>query len=211
MKKPWRPRDNRATVMSARMAERGAIIAAVVTVIGGIVVALLTRGSPQPATSPAAVTVPHHATCSVGTAPAGQLLGQGTLKLEGDNTSYDLDAVNCGWAPLSEHTWIKQNIQYVPIDANGKPILLIADSPASDVLMGTRGPWNYQACLNAHWDSSYGPDNPNPVTGAALKAGEGVCIHTENTKYKNDGGHYVLLVIRAVTAREVTAWVTVWY
>jgi hypothetical protein len=216
MRKPWsrRPADNRATVVSARKGEWATIIAAVLGGIGVITAALITRSSPQPAASPAASPVVQAAKCSPASAaeniPPGQLLGQGLLVLEGNGTAYDLDAVNCGWDPLAGHTWVAQNIEYGPTGNSGKPIIDITDSPASNVLMGTRGPWDYQACMNARWDPSY-VDNPNPVTGAALRVGEGICIKTEDTETKTDGTHVVLLQIRAVNSREVTAWVTVWY
>jgi hypothetical protein len=141
---------------------------------------------------------------------------QGTLVLSGDNTAYDLDSLRPDWNPLRNAPWVDQNIVYVPDFAGGAPGLRIADEPASDVLMGSRGPWTYRDCLHARYDRAAAPANPNVPAGPALDIGHGICVHTSDTTtpdgalLKSDGGHYVLLVVRARTPATLTLAVTVW-
>jgi hypothetical protein len=146
------------------------------------------------------------------TGPLGQMLGQGTLTLLGNGTGYDLDAVNSGWAPLAQASWAAQNIMYAPAGgANDKPIIDIAGSPATDVVMPGRGPWTYQDCASAAYDVNTSTTGPNAVTGASLYVGEGICVETQNTPHKHDGNHIVLLVVTALDLREATVQVEVWY
>jgi hypothetical protein len=218
----WLAADPHVTIRAARTGAVGlvtaTIIGALVTGAFGIVDALISRPSPQPAISPAASPAPpapQAVTCPSASAdanvPPGQLLGQGTLVLEGNGTAYDLDAVNCGWAPLAQHTWVTQDIEYGPTGNNGKPIIAIAGSPYTDVVMAGNGPWDYQDCADAPYGVDPSTTGPNAVTGASLYQGEGICVETQNTSTKKDGNHIVLVQIRAINHREVTAWVQVWY
>jgi hypothetical protein len=135
----------------------------------------------------------------------------GTLRLLGNGTAYDLDSLAKNWDASIGVPWVAQNIMYAPFGNNGKPILDIAFAPATDVLMGKGGHWNYRSCATAHYDPSY-VKNPNVATGKALNVGHGICIITRNTKHprKTDGGHYVLLVIKSITNTALTVQVTVW-
>jgi hypothetical protein len=135
---------------------------------------------------------------------------QGTLPLS-NGTAYDLDSLVPGWDSSSGKPWVAQNIMYAATGDNGLPVLDIAGAPATDVLMGTRGPWNYQSCATAHYDFSY-VNNPNVAAGSALSPGHGICVITRNTKQplKTDGGHYVLLVVKARTNTTLTLQITVW-
>lgn len=135
----------------------------------------------------------------------------GILVLQGDGTAYDLDAVKTGWAPLANHTWITQNIMYDPTGYNGAPLIDIAGSPYTNVVMSGSGPWTYANCAAVHYGANPSTVGPNAVTGASLKVGEGICVRTRNTAIKSDGNHFALLVIKKVTQEQVTVDVTVWY
>jgi len=135
---------------------------------------------------------------------------QGILVLHA-NAAYDLDSLAPKWDSSVGKPWVAQNIMYAPTGNRGRPIIDIAFSPATDVLMGTAGHWNYQSCATAHYDPSYA-GNPNAATGSAINVGHGICVITRNTKQplKTDGGHYVLLVVKARTSTSLTVQVTVW-
>jgi WD40 repeat protein len=130
---------------------------------------------------------------------------QEVLILDGNGTAYDLDSLAANWAPSSGTPWTAQNIMYVP----GIPILDIAGAPATDVLLGSEGGWSYQTCADAHYDPSF-VDNPNVPEAAALDPGNGICVETENTSQKRDGGHFALLVVLARTQAQLTLQVTIW-
>jgi hypothetical protein len=132
--------------------------------------------------------------------PAVTSIGQRTLVLEGSGIAYDLDAVNTGWKPLSNQAWVTQNIEYEPMANNGKPIILIAGSPYTDVVMTGRGPWTRQDCANAPYGVNSSTTGPNAVTGASFRVGAGICIQTQDTSAKSDGNHIVLLVIKSITS-----------
>lgn len=141
---------------------------------------------------------------------------RGILVLPGNNTAYDLDSLAPGWDPLRNAPWTDQNIVYLPDLSGGRPGLLIAGEPASDVLMGAAGPWSYRDCQHADYDPRAAPDNPNVPVGDALDVGHAICVRTSDTvtpaggPLKTDGGHYVLLVVKARTAAALTLAVTVW-
>jgi hypothetical protein len=161
-------------------------------------------------TKPAPSKKPVPPVTSTRPSPSGPLIGHGTLVLEGDNVAYDLDAVNTGWKPLSNQPWVMQNIEYEPTANNGKPIILIAGSPYTDVVMTGRGPWTFKDCADAPYGANPPTTGPNAVTGESLRGGEGVCIETQDTSAKSDGGHIVLLVITSISPSAVVAEVTVW-
>ncbi len=138
------------------------------------------------------------------------MLGQGILVLAGNGTAYDLDAVKSGWKPLANHAWVTQNIMYAPSGNNGAALIDIAGSPYTDVVMTGSGPWTFQDCEKAPYGANPSTKGPNAVTGASLKVGKGICIETQDTATKSDGGHYVLLVIKSITSAEVTLMATVW-
>jgi hypothetical protein len=141
---------------------------------------------------------------------AAKVRRTGALVLLGNNTAYDLDSLAKNWDPLTNAAWVTQNIVYVPNFKPGVPGLEIAQSPATDVLMGAKGPWTYQDCARAPFDPSYNSGNPNVAKGSALDVGHGICIRTVDTSAKHDGGHLVLIVIKARTSRALTVEVTVW-
>jgi hypothetical protein len=140
----------------------------------------------------------------------GQILGQRTLVLKGNGTGYDLDAVNTGFAPLYQRSWTVQNIEYFPHGIGGNPSIAIAGSPYTDVTMGKNGPWTYEDCLEAPYGDNASAPGPNVITGSSLRAGEGICVETQNAATKHDGNHIVLLIIGSVTSAAVTVQVTVW-
>jgi hypothetical protein len=210
--------DPRATVKAAVIGAMGLIAAAIVAGIYGITVALIpvlsgsSATSSVPATSSTPVAQTPSCPSAAENAPEGQLIGEGPLTLEGNGTAYDLDAVDCGWAPLAGANWIAQNIMYAPTGYyKNKPVIDIAGSPYTDVVMPGGGPWDYQDCANAPYGADPSTTGPNAVAGASLKVGKGICVETSNTGQKHDGNHIVLIQIRTITNREVTAWVTVWY
>ncbi len=197
---------------AARIGARAAIVAAIigaVAVIAAVLIPMLAHSSSAPQTSQATGGTNSVATGETG--PAGQQLGTGLLVLPGDRTAYDLDAVNHGWDPLAQHAWVTQNIMYDSTGNNGAPLIDIAGSPATDVLMPGTGPWTYHDCATAPYRADSPTTGPNAITGASLKAGKGICVETENTGTKSDGNHYVLLVLKSVTPEQVTAQVTVWF
>jgi hypothetical protein len=131
--------------------------------------------------------------------------------LQGNGTAYDLDAVNHGWDPLANHTWVTQNIMYAPTGNSGLPVIDIAQSPYTDVVMDGPGPWGYKDCANAPYGADPSTTGPNAVAGKSLRVGEGVCVETINTPVKPDGNHIALLVIKSISNDEVVVDVTVWY
>lgn len=145
------------------------------------------------------------------TAGTPKVRRHGTLVLLGNGTAYDLDSLAANWSSSRGVAWVTQNVMYVPTGDHGKPILDIAFSPATDVLMGSRGPWTYRSCAKAHFDPSY-VNNPNAAIGSALNPGHAICVITRSTKQprKTDGGHFVLLVVKARTNTTLTLQVTVW-
>jgi hypothetical protein len=195
-------------------AAAGAVIVSLAAVLG----ALITQTRPAShgvtaSVSPTPVVIKSVGPSVTSTAPpgqAGEVLGSGVLVLKGDGTAYDLDAVNKGWLPLAGQSWVAQNIMYAPTGYNGEPVIDIAGSPDTDVVMTGTGPWTYQDCAQAPYGENSSVAGLNAVTGLSLRAGNGICIETQNTNVKHDGGHIVLLVIQSVTPQEVTARVTVW-
>jgi hypothetical protein len=140
---------------------------------------------------------------------------EGILVLAGNGTAYDLDSRAANWDKSIGVAWVDQNIEYVP-SYKGRPLLLVANEPTTDVLMGTRGHWTYQSCADARYDPSYS-HNPNTIIGSALSVRHGICVITQNTfkphskkLLKADGGHYVLLVVKARTGSALTLQVIVW-
>lgn len=146
---------------------------------------------------------------------APKIRRKGILTLAGGGTAYDLDSRAANWNPSIGVAWTFQNIEYLPHWKGHIPALAIANEPLTDVLMGAWGHWTYQSCAQARYDHSL-PGNPNGVTGSALDVGHGICIITQHTvkpdkkPLKTDGGHYVLLVVKARTSKTLTLEVTVW-
>jgi hypothetical protein len=140
---------------------------------------------------------------------------RGILVLLGNGTAYDLDSRAAGWDPLVGASWTAQNIMYVPHWKGTVPALFIAGEPADDVLMGAKGPWSYQSCASAPYDRNLA-GNPNTAAGSALDIGHGICVITTNTlqpdgkPLKTDGGHFVLLVVKARGGGTLTLEITVW-
>jgi hypothetical protein len=138
------------------------------------------------------------------------------LVLQGNGTAYDLDSKASDWDAISGHSWIDQNISYVPDGDNGKPLVQFSGSPGTDVVMSGSGPWSYHACANAPYGVNQSIPGPNVIAGAALDIGRGICVETQNVPLtslsgpKTDGGHYALLVVRAITPTTLTLEVTVW-
>jgi hypothetical protein len=141
---------------------------------------------------------------------------QGILVLVGNGTAYDIDSLAPNWAPLANHSWIEQNIEYAPAGNNGKPIVLFAGSPYTDVVMNGKGPWSYQDCATAPYGANHSLPGPNAITGPALDIGGGICVETEDTPLtssggpKTDGKHYALLIVQSITPTTLTLKVTVW-
>jgi hypothetical protein len=138
------------------------------------------------------------------------------LVLQGNGTAYDLDSLAPDWDPIAGHTWIDQNIAYVPDGDNGKPLVQLSGSPATDVVMSGKGPWTYQQCSSAPYGENQSIPGPNVIAGAALDIGRGICVETQNAPLtssggpKTDGGHYAVLVVKAITPTALTLEVTVW-
>jgi hypothetical protein len=155
------------------------------------------------------------ATAGANTTP--KVRRKGILVLAGNGTAYDLDSRVADWDPSVGKPWVDQNIEYVPQWKGSTPVLFIAGEPTTDVLMGPRGHWTYQDCADALYNPSFGASNPNTAAGSALNVGHGICVITEDTDkpdskkpLKTDGGHYVLLVVKARTGSTLTLQVTVW-
>jgi hypothetical protein len=134
----------------------------------------------------------------------------------GNGTAYDIDSLAANWAPLINHSWIKQNIAFEPDGNSGKPLVLFAGSPYTDVVMTGTGPWSYQDCASAPYGANHSLNGPNIITSPALDVGHGICVETQNTAStsnggpKTDGGHYALLVVQGITSTTLTLKVTVW-
>jgi hypothetical protein len=196
-----------------------ALLGIMVLVAGFGVLHKVTGPRSNPLVNPTSPVVPHTSTLisppdsSPPNNGTPSVLRHGVLVLLGNGTGYDLDSPVSDWSPSIGVPWQMQNIEYVPDFTNGDvPGLLIAQAPATDVLMGYRRNWSYQDCANATFDPSYNPTNPNVPDGPALDIGHGICIETRNTSVplKNDGGHLVLIVVKARSSSSLTIEVTVW-
>jgi hypothetical protein len=103
-----------------------------------------------------------------------------------------------------------QNIMYDPTGNNGAPIIDIAGSPYTDVVLSGSGPWTFHDCATAPYGADHSTSGPNAVTGGSLKVGKGICVETQDTPAKSDGNHLALLVIKSLSGAAVTVAVTVW-
>jgi hypothetical protein len=169
----------------------------------------------SPIADPLPQSPPQSMTPSPGTsqdvAPPQAVRRQSVLVLDNQGTAYDLDSLSANWHSSSGATWTFQNIEYYPEAGGG---LGLADEPETDVLMTGSGPWTYEDCVNAPYDPSQSPGNPNNISLADLTRGRGICVHTRNDPNNNpgktDGGHYVLLVVQSRGPQGLTLEVTVW-
>ena len=163
--------------------------------------------SPIPSPTPSVISTPTPAPPPASAGPA--VRRNDVLVLDNQGTAYDLDAPPPGWNTSAGVPWTFQNIEYYPGQG-----LLIADEPMTDVLMPAGRNWTYQDCVHAHYNLADNLKNPNNISMAKLKPGNGICVHTRNDSVNNpgktDGGHYVLLVVKKVTPTALTLEVKVW-
>jgi hypothetical protein len=140
----------------------------------------------------------------------------GTLVLASNGTAYDLDSLVAGWDPIAGHNWVAQNIAYDPTGDKGKPVVMFAGSPATDVVMSGEGPPSYRACAHAPYDPNASTTGPDVIDGPALDIGREICVETSEVPLtstggpKTDGNHFALLVVKAITQDALTLAVTVW-
>jgi hypothetical protein len=173
---------------------------------------------PSPSQSPTASVspTPPPSPSLVSSSPSPAVRRQGILILAGNGTAYDIDSLAPNWAPLINHSWISQNIAYLPTGNNGKPLVLFAGSPYTDVVMSGKGPWSYQDCASAPYGVNHSTTGPNVITGPALEIGRGTCVETEDAPLtsnggpKTDGKHYALLMVRGITSTTLALEITVW-
>jgi len=210
---PRRPDDTevRAARINAKAVIAAAVIAGVFALAANSLTNQLKSGSAQPA-APATAGATHQSPAQpAGATPAaGKVLRHAKLVLLGNGTAYDLDSAAAGWDPLANHSWITQNIAYLPHGYNSRPLVELAGSPGTDVVMAGKGPWSYQDCANAPYFVNSSTTGPNVITGPALDTSRGICVTTQDTGSKKDGNHYVLLVVLGQTSSTLTLEVTVW-
>jgi hypothetical protein len=141
--------------------------------------------------------------------PSAQVLGQGTVALEGNGTTYDHDAVNVGWKSLTHQPRVTQNATPRPTGNEGTRIIGVAGSPYTDVVLTGARPWTSPDYANAPYGANPSTTGTNALICASPKAGEDICVETQDASAKSHGYHLVLLVIKPVTSTAVTVAVTV--